>query len=460
MTSHPPAAVILAAGKGTRMKSALPKVLHPVAGKAMIRHVLDSLAPLGCGRVVVVVAPGMDQVAAAVKPHATAVQEEQLGTADAVKAALPALSPAAGDVLVLYGDTPFISTRTLERMLERRRAADAPAVVVLGMRPADPGEYGRLVLGADGGLQAIVEHKDATAEERRIDLCNSGVMAIDGAELAALLAQVRNDNAKGEYYLTDIVAIARARGRACAVVEAPVDELMGVNSRAELAAAEAILQDRLRRRAMEEGATLIDPASVWLCHDTRLGRDVTVGPNVVFGPGVAVGDGVEIRAFCHIEGATVASGAVIGPFARLRPGAEIGPKARIGNFVEVKNATLGPGAKANHLAYVGDAAVGAGANVGAGTITCNYDGYDKTRTEIGEGVFIGSNSTLVAPLTIGRGAYVAAGSVVTQDVAADALAVGRGRQVEKPGWAALFHERKRALRAAKGPRPEKPKKED
>lgn len=460
MISHPPAAVILAAGKGTRMKSALPKVLHPVAGKAMIRHVLDSLAPLGCGRVVVVVAPGMDQVAAAVKPHATAVQEEQLGTADAVKAALQALSPAAGDVLVLYGDTPFISTRTLERMLERRRAADAPAVVVLGMRPADPGEYGRLVLGADGGLQAIVEHKDATPEERRIDLCNSGVMAIDGAELAALLAQVRNDNVKGEYYLTDIVAIARARGRACAVVEAPVDELMGVNSRAELAAAEAILQDRLRRKAMEEGATLIDPASVWLCHDTRLGRDVTVGPNVVFGPGVTVGDGVEIRAFCHIEGATVASGAVIGPFARLRPGAEIGPKARIGNFVEVKNATLGPGAKANHLAYVGDAAVGAGANVGAGTITCNYDGYDKTRTEIGEGVFIGSNSTLVAPLTIGPGAYVAAGSVVTQDVAADALAVGRGRQVEKPGWAALFHERKRALRAAKGPRPEKPKKED
>ncbi len=460
MISHPPAAVILAAGKGTRMKSALPKVLHPVAGKAMIRHVLDSLAPLGCGRVVVVVAPGMDQVAAAVKPHATAVQEEQLGTADAVKAALQALSPAAGDVLVLYGDTPFISTRTLERMLERRRAADAPAVVVLGMRPADPGEYGRLVLGADGGLQAIIEHKDATPEERRIDLCNSGVMAIDGAELAALLAQVRNDNAKGEYYLTDIVAIARARGRACGVVEAPVDELMGVNSRAELAAAEAILQDRLRRRAMEEGATLIDPASVWLCHDTRLGRDVTVGPNVVFGPGVTVGDGVEIRAFCHIEGATVASGAVIGPFARLRPGAEIGPKARIGNFVEVKNATLGPGAKANHLAYVGDAAVGAGANVGAGTITCNYDGYDKTRTEIGEGVFIGSNSTLVAPLTIGPGAYVAAGSVVTQDVAADALAVGRGRQVEKPGWAALFHERKRALRAAKGPRPEKPKKED
>lgn len=455
MTSHPPAAVILAAGKGTRMKSALPKVLHPVAGKPMIRHVLDSLAPLGCGRVVVVVAPGMDQVAAAVKPHATAIQERQLGTADAVKAALPALAAAVGDVLVLYGDTPFISTGTLERMLERRRAADAPAVVVLGMRPSDPGEYGRLVLGADGGLEAIVEHKDATPEERRIDLCNSGVMAIDGAELAPLLAQVKNDNAKGEYYLTDIVAIARARGRVCAVVEAPVDELMGVNSRAELAAAEAILQEKLRRKAMEEGATLIDPASIWLCHDTKLGRDVTVGPHVVFGPGVTVEDNVEIRAFCHIEGATIASGAVIGPFARLRPGAEIGPKARIGNFVEVKNATLGPGAKANHLAYVGDAAVGAGANVGAGTITCNYDGYDKTRTEIGEGVFIGSNSTLVAPLNIGRGAYVAAGSVVTQDVAADAMAVGRSRQVEKPGWAALFHERKRALRDAKGRRPKK-----
>ena len=457
MTLHPPAAIVLAAGKGTRMKSALPKVLHAIAGKPMVRHVLDTLAPLGCAPVVVVVAPGMDQVAAAVAPHATAIQEKQLGTGHAVMAALPALGQINGDVLVLYGDTPFISTATLARMLDRRRQADDPAVVVLGMRPDDPGEYGRLVVGGDGYLQAIVEHRDADAGQRRIDLCNSGVMAIDGAHLAGLLKAIGNDNAKGEYYLTDIVAIARARGLTAAVVEAPVDELMGVNSRAELAAAEALQQDRLRAAAMEGGATLIDPKSVWLCHDTRLGQDVTVGPNVVFGPGVQVADNVEIRAFSHIEGAAIASGAVIGPFARLRPGTEIGPKARVGNFVEVKATRLGRGAKANHLAYLGDAGVGDGANIGAGTITCNYDGYDKTRTEIGAGVFVGSNSTLVAPVTIGEGAYVAAGSVVTEDVAPDALALGRSRQAEKPGWAARFHARKREEHKSKG---RKPKKED
>jgi bifunctional UDP-N-acetylglucosamine pyrophosphorylase/glucosamine-1-phosphate N-acetyltransferase len=456
MTLHPPAAIVLAAGKGTRMKSALPKVLHPIAGKPMIRHVLDTLAPLGCSAVVVVVAPDMDQVAAAVAPHATAIQEPQLGTGHAVMAAFPALGqvtgPMARDVLVLYGDTPFISTATLERMLDRRRRADDPAVVVLGMRPDDPGEYGRLIVGGDGYLHAIVEHRDAGADQRSINLCNSGVMAIDGAHLFSLLERVGNDNAKGEYYLTDIVAIARERGLSCAVVEAAVDELMGVNSRAELAVAEAVLQDRLRAAAMDGGATLIDPKTVWLCHDTRLGQDVVIGPNVVFGPGVEVADNVEIRAFSHIEGATIAAGAVIGPFARLRPGTEIGAKARVGNFVEVKATRLGRGAKANHLAYLGDAGVGDGANVGAGTITCNYDGYDKTRTEIGAGVFVGSNSTLVAPVTIGEGAYVAAGSVVTEDVAPDALAVARGRQTDKPGWAAKFHARKRMGR--------KPKKED
>lgn len=452
MTLPPPAAIVLAAGKGTRMKSALPKVLHPVAGKPMVRHVLDSLAPLGAGPVVVVVAPGMEQVAASVAPHATAVQEHQLGTGHAVLAARAALGGGAnlaGDVLVLYGDTPFISTETLQRMLARRRQADDPAVVVLGMRPEDPGEYGRLVLGDDGYLHAIVEAKDASPEERRIGLCNSGVMAIAGAHLFSLLDLVGNDNAKGEYYLTDIVAIARSRGLACAVVEAEVDELMGVNSRAELAVAEAIIQDRLRARAMAGGATLIDPKTVWLSHDTQIGADVTIGPNVFFGPGVTVADNVEIRSFSHIEGASIASGAVIGPFARLRPGAEIGPKARVGNFVEMKNTKLGAGAKANHLAYVGDATVGAGANIGAGTITCNYDGYDKTRTEIGSNVFVGSNATLVAPLSLGEGAFVAAGSVVTQDVPADALGVGRSRQTNKPGWAAAFHAQKRAARPAK-----------
>lgn len=452
MTPPPPAAIVLAAGKGTRMKSALPKVLHRIAGKPMVRHVLDSLAPLGAGPVVVVLAPGMEQVAREVAPHATAVQEHQLGTGHAVLAARAALGGGAnlaGDVLVLYGDTPFIATETLRRMLARRRQADEPAVVVLGMRPADPGEYGRLVLAEDGYLHAIVEAKDANAEERRIDLCNSGVMAIAGAHLFSLLDMVGNDNAKGEYYLTDIVAIARSRGLACAVVEAEVDELMGVNSRAELAAAEAILQDRLRATAMAGGATLIDPATVWLSHDTRIGADVTIGPNVFFGPGVTVADNVEIRSFSHIEGASIAEGAVIGPFARLRPGAEIGPKARVGNFVEMKNTRLGAGAKANHLAYVGDSTVGAGANIGAGTITCNYDGYDKTRTEIGADVFIGSNSTLVAPLSLGDGAFIAAGSVVTQDVPADALGVARSRQTNKPGWAAEFHAHKRAARPAK-----------
>ena len=324
--------------------------------------------------------------------------------------------------------------------------ADDPAVVVLGMRPDDPGEYGRLVLDGDGYLQAIVEFKEASAAERRIDLCNSGVMAIAGAHLFSLLDMVGNDNAKGEYYLTDIVGIARSRGLACAVVEADVDELMGVNSRAELAAAEAIIQDRLRAKAMAGGATLIDPRSVWLCHDTRIGADVVIEPNVIFGPGVTIADNATIRAFSHVEGATIAAGAVIGPFARLRPGAEIGPKARVGNFVEMKNTRLGAGAKANHLAYVGDATVGAGANIGAGTITCNYDGYDKTRTEIGANVFVGSNATLVAPLAIGEGAFVAAGSVVTEDVPADALAVARSRQVDKPGWAAEFHARKRSSR--------------
>lgn len=449
MTLHPAAAVILAAGKGTRMKSVLPKVLHALAGKPMIGHVLDALAPLGCAPVVVVLAPGMDRVAAAVQPHATAIQQEQLGTGHAVMAAFPALGKVTGDVLVLYGDTPFISTATLTRMLERRRRADDPAVVVLGMRPDDPGEYGRLVIGADGYLRAIVEYKDADSDQRSIRLCNSGVMAIDGAHLASLLERIGNDNAKGEYYLTDIVAIAGARGLNCAVVEAPVDELMGINSRAELAVAEAVLQDRLRAAAMDGGATLIDPKTVWLCHDTRLGRDVTVGPNVVFGPGVAVADGAEIRAVSHLEGAMVGAGAVIGPFARLRPGAEIGDTARVGNFVEVKNTRFGAGAKANHLSYVGDASVGAGANLGAGTITCNYDGYDKARTEIGARVFVGSNSTLVAPLVIGEGAYVAAGSVVTSDVPADALAVARSRQVDKPGWGAEFHRHKRAGRKPK-----------
>ena len=439
------AAVVLAAGKGTRMKTELPKVLHKLAGRPMIAHVLANLAPLACERIVVVIGPGMGGIAAAVAPHATALQAEPLGTGHAVLAARAALQGSVGDVLIVYGDCPFISSATIGRLLARRRAADRPAVVALGMRPADPAQYGRLIVGADGMLEAIVEYRDAGAEQRAITLCNSGVMAIDGQRLFALLDRVGNANAKGEYYLTDVVAIARADGAACAVVEAPADELIGINSRAELAAAEAILQDRLRAQAMEDGATLIDPQTVFFSFDTRLGRDVLVGPNVVFGPGVDVGDGAEIKAFCHLEGARVAAGAAIGPFARLRPGTIIGERARIGNFVEAKNANVGPGARANHLTYLGDAVVGAGANVGAGTITANYDGFNKHKTEIGAGASIGSNSVLVAPVKVGRGAIVGAGSVITQSVSADALALARGRQAEKPGWAAKFRESKGAL---------------
>src|SRR5882724_5678761 len=436
------AAVVLAAGKGTRMKTELPKVLHKLAGRPMIAHVLANLAPLACERIVVVIGPGMEGIAAAVAPHATTLQAEPLGTGHAVLAARAALQGFAGDVLIVYGDCPFISSATIGRLLARRRAADHPAVVVLGMRPADPAQYGRLVVGADGMLQAIVEYRDANAEQRAITLCNSGVMAIDGKRLFALLDRVGNANAKGEYYLTDIVAIARGDGAACTVVEAPADELIGINSRAELAAAEAILQNRLRTQAMENGATLIDPQTVFFSFDTRLGRDVVVGPNVVFGPGVEVADDAEIKAFCHLEGAKVAAGAAIGPFARLRPGTIVGERARIGNFVEAKNANLGPGAKANHLTYLGDAVVGAGANVGAGTITANYDGFNKHKTEIGADASIGSNSVLVAPVKVGRGAIVGAGSVITQSVSADALALGRGRQTEKPGWTAKFRESK------------------
>lgn len=443
MTPHTrTAAVVLAAGKSTRMKTDLPKVMHRLAGRMMIEHVLANLSPLNCEPIVVVIGTAMDKLAAAVAPNPTAIQTQQLGTGHAVLAARPVLEEFAGDVLVVFGDCPFISPETIGRMLARRRAADDPAVVVLGMRPADPAEYGRLIVDAGGMLQAIIEHRDATPAQRAITLCNSGVMAIDGRRMFGLLERVSNANAKGEYYLTDIVGIARDEGANCAVVEAPATELIGINSRAELAAAEAILQERLRSQAMAGGATLTDPKSVFLAVDTKLGRDVLVGPHVVFGPGVVVEDGAEIKPFCHIEGARIAKAATVGPFARLRPGTVVGEGARIGNFVEAKNATLGSRAKANHLTYLGDAAVGAGANIGAGTITANYDGFNKHRTEIGADASIGSNSVLVAPVMVGRGAMVGAGSVITQSVSPDALALARGRQIEKSGWAKAFRESK------------------
>lgn len=449
MTDNRAAAIVLAAGKGTRMKSELPKVMHNIAGRPMISHLLANLAPLACAPVAVVIAPGMDSVAKAVAPHKTAIQAEQRGTAHATLCARPLLGGFTGDVLILFGDCPFITTTTIRRLLERRRAADKAAVAVLGFRPADTGEYGRLVVGGDGKLEAIVEHAVASEAQRAIRLCNSGVMAIDGRVLFALVDRIGNDNPKKEFYLTDIVALARADGASCAVLEAPAEELLGINSRADLAVAEAVMQERLRLAAMANGATLTDPGSVFLSWDTRLGRDVVIEPHVVFGPGVSVGDGVEIKAFCHIEGAKIEKGARIGPYARLRPGTAIGENAHIGNFVETKNARVGKGAKANHLTYLGDAAIGAASNIGAGTITANYDGFSKYHTEIGAGVSIGSNVVLRAPVKVGDGAIVGAGSVITRDVAADALALARGEQTERPGWAAKFREYRKGLAAVR-----------
>jgi bifunctional UDP-N-acetylglucosamine pyrophosphorylase/glucosamine-1-phosphate N-acetyltransferase len=433
-------AVVLAAGLGTRMKSAIPKVMHEIAGRPMVNHVLATLEQAGADHAVVVMGEGMDTLAEAVQPHPTAVQAERLGTAHAVLAARRFLEEhPADDVLVLYGDTPLITPETLAAMIAARRAEPGPGAVVLGFEPDDPEPYGRLILDGDGALERIVEARDATPEELSVGLCNSGVMVIDGARALAWLDRIDNKNAKGEYYLTDIVAIARADGAAAAVVTGDADEVLGVNSRIELAAAERIAQDRLRMRAMQNGATLIDPATVYFSWDTKLGQDVSVGPNVFFGPGVRIGDNVEIRAFCHIEGAQVAPGTVIGPFARLRPGADLGAGVHIGNFVEIKAATLGEGSKVNHLSYVGDSDVGKGVNIGAGTITCNYDGHFKSKTVIGDRAFIGSNSALVAPVTIGDGAIVGAGSAISKDVAAGSLAVTRADQKEVTGWADRFN---------------------
>jgi bifunctional UDP-N-acetylglucosamine pyrophosphorylase/glucosamine-1-phosphate N-acetyltransferase len=442
------AVIVLAAGLGTRMKSSLPKVLHPLAGRPMINHLLATVEALEPERVAVVVGPGMDAVAQAVAPHRTVIQDAQLGTGHAVQQAAESLVGFSGTVLILYGDTPLITRPTLDAMLDRRRQQPAPAVVVLGFRPADPAEYGRLVLGP-GGLEAIVEFKDATPQQRALVLCNSGVMAVDGRRLCDLVDRLDNANAKGEYYLTDIVGLAHADGAVCGFVEGAAEELLGINSRLELAAAEAVVQARLRRAAMEGGVTLEDPSSVHLSWDTKLGRDVTIAPHVYFGPGVTVGDGVEIRSFCHLVGATIEAGADLGPFARLRPGAWVGRDVHVGNFVEVKNTTIEQGAKVGHLTYLGDARIGAGANIGAGTITCNYDGFSKSFTDIGAGAFIGSNSSLVAPVAVGNNSIVGAGSVITRDVSEGSLAVARNAQLELPGWVERFRERKKAEQAQK-----------
>jgi bifunctional UDP-N-acetylglucosamine pyrophosphorylase/glucosamine-1-phosphate N-acetyltransferase len=447
MTTSKIAVIVLAAGLGTRMKSKLPKVMHPLAGRPMISHLMETIKGLEPENVCVVVGDFMDSVSKTVSPFPTAVQSERLGTAHAVLAARETIGDFDGDVLVVFGADPLITLSTLEDILDVR--AQGAAIAVLGFRPDDPGLYGRLVEGEDGNLEAIVEAKDATDEQLEINFCNSGVMAIDGAVLWKLLDQVGNDNVKGEYYLSDIIDLARADGLTCAVWEGDPDELIGIDSRADLAEAEAILQDRLRSEAMAGGATMTDPTTVFLSYDTVIGGDVLIGPNVFFGPGVNIGEGCTINPFSHLEGATVNKGATVGPFARLRPGTNLGGGAKVGNFVEIKNAVIKPAAKISHLSYIGDAEVGAGANIGAGTITCNYDGFFKSKTVIGKGAFIGSNTALVAPVTIGEGAVVGAGSTISKDVDADALGVTRANYRQVDGWAKTNRERKSAKKAKK-----------
>lgn len=429
------AIVILAAGKGTRMKASLPKVLHPIGGKPMLHHVLDCAAQLKPTQTVVVLSPDADDIAASVKkyaPKATiAIQEKSLGTAHAVLAAEKALKGHKGAVLVCYGDTPFIAANTLKSLVT---ALKKNTVAVLGFEPKDPADYGRLVTNPKGELEAIVETREAAPAIKKIGLCNSGVMGFDGATLFSLLKQVKPNNSKKEYYLTDMVAIARAAKSKAFVVKAPEAEVLGVNSQSQLADAESLFQNILRARAMENGVRMIDPTTIYLRADTKFGKDVVLHPHIVFGDGVTIGDAVEIRSFSHIEHATLGKNTKVGPFARIRPNTVTAEDVHIGNFVEIKNSKLAKGAKVNHLSYVGDSEVGKGANIGAGTITCNYDGVNKYKTEIGDGAFIGSNTSLVAPVTIGKGAVIGAGSTITKDVEADALAINTMPQkIEKNG---------------------------
>ncbi|HZP99538.1 MAG TPA: bifunctional UDP-N-acetylglucosamine diphosphorylase/glucosamine-1-phosphate N-acetyltransferase GlmU [Reyranella sp.] len=442
----PIAVVVLAAGAGTRMKSAIPKVLHPLAGRPMVRHVLENVARLKPAKVVGVVAPGAREVAAVFAPHPTVVQRQALGTGHAAKAALAALKGHRGPVLVVYADAPLLTAASLQHLLDRCRTEGA-AVGVLGFKASDPTPYGRLIV-RNGELEKIVESRDAVGPDREIDYCNSGVMCLHGALIGELVGAIGNDNAKREYYLVDAVAIARAKGHKAIAVEGDEAEFQGVNSRAELAVAEKEIQRRLRAAAMEAGVTMTDPDTVWLSADTKLGSDVTIGPNVRFGPGVTVASNVEIKGFCDIEGARIGKGCIIGPFARIRPGSEVAEDVHIGNFVELKATRMGRGAKANHLAYLGDSEVGAASNIGAGTIFVNYDGYGKWRTIVGADAFIGSNSALVAPIRVGKGSNVPAGSVITDDVPAGAVAFGRARQVTKKGRAAALRAKLKARAAA------------
>ena len=427
------------------MRSSVPKVLHPIANRPMLHHVLDLAQRWGRGPTVVVVGPNAEVVRKSADAMggevAVAVQQQPLGTADAVRAAEPLVSEFDGDLVILYADTPLITEKSLDAMTEAR--AKGAAIVVLGFTADDPAGYGRLITNADGELEAIVEERDANDEQRACRLCNSGVILADRRLVYDLIARVSNNNAKNEFYLTDIVALARAQEISCAAVICDQSEVLGVNSRADLAKAEAAFQTRRRQTAMESGVTLTDPATVYFSFDTEVARDVTIGPNVYFGPGVRIDEGAEINAFSHLEGVHVGRNADIGPFARVRPGSEIGEGSKVGNFVEVKKSSLAPGVKVGHLTYIGDASVGENTNIGAGTIVCNYDGFEKHSTEIGRDVFIGSNNSLVAPVKIGDRAYTATGSVINKDVGKGALAVARSRQEEKPGWADRFSEKKK-----------------
>jgi len=436
MVTRTSLAIVLAAGEGTRMRSARPKVLHPIAGRALLTHVLGAIADAGVTAAAVVIGPGQDAVAGEIKRASPAaqcfVQQERRGTAHAVLAARAAIEQGADDILIVYGDTPLIRPASLLRL--RQVLADGAAVAVLGFRAADSSGYGRLIV-TNGELIAIREHADASASERQAALCNGGTMALAGKTALAILERIGNHNRKQEFYLTDAVEIARGMALRAVAVEVEEDEMRGINTKKQLAEAEAVAQQRLRAAALDAGVTLVAPETVHLCADTKFGRDVVVEPYVVFGEKVTVEDGAVIHSFSHITGAHIGKGVSVGPFARLRPGTRLGDGARIGNFVEVKEAVVEAGAKANHLTYLGDASIGANANIGAGTITCNYDGAGKHRTEIGQDAFIGSNSALVAPVKIGQGAYIGSGSVITQDVPDDALALGRSRQVVKQGWA-------------------------
>lgn len=431
------------------MKSARHKVLHPIGGRPMILHLMAELAALEPARTVVVVGDRADQVESALAGTGAilAVQSPQLGTGHAVRQAEAALAGFDGIILILFADVPLLTAPTMRRLVEAVRSPEGPAIAVLGFRPADPGAYGRIVAGADGTIDRMVEARDASPGELAVPLCNSGLMAVRADCLFPLLAGLGTDNAAGEYYLPDIVMLAAGRGLRSVVLEGSATEVIGVNSRSELAAAEALFQARRRAELMAAGASLVAPETIFLSHDTDIGADAVIEPYVIFGPGVRVAPGARIRSHSHLEGALVGQGCEVGPFARLRPGTRLEAGARVGNFVETKQAVLGEGAKANHLSYLGDVSVGAHANIGAGTITCNYDGFGKYRTDIGAGAFIGSNSALVAPLRIGDGAIVGAGSTITADVDADALALGRGSQAARPGWAARFRATMQARKA-------------